>query len=317
MLTTIPSTTLAVEQFESELQTICGAFQIDPRHRSRAVTGAVMRENLADLEVAHVAKDLNSIRRTKHELSQDEGENFFLIIQEEGQALMNQHDTARILVPGDMILIDSVYASDFSFFGKFSRQVSVHLSREEMLQRFNTLARGGIFMSRDDHTSIATSAILAKAFQVRDNQQQTHYLKEAIFGLIGSMLYERHGPSSAAKIDADVSGTQLVERGMAYINQHLTDPALTIHAVADYLNVSMRHLQRAFTLAGTTPTDYLLTKRLELACHMLNQRGSDGGRVSSIAYNCGFNDVSNFNKQFRRAFNCAPSKYGCSQTTAT
>ena len=311
MLTRIPSSNLSVEQFESELATVCGAFEIDPKQGAKGVNGLVLRESLADLEVAHVAKDLNSIRRTKKQLAEQEGENFFLIIQEEGQALMNQHDTARIIVPGDMILIDSAYASDFSFFGRYSRQVSIHLSREEMLGRFGRLARGGIYLSKDDHTTIATSAILSKAFQVRQNTEQTHYLKEAIFGLIGSLLYERHGPESALKIEADVSGTQLLERGMAYINEHFADPHMTIHSVSDYLGVSMRHLQRAFTLVNTTPTDYLLSKRLELACSLLAQRGnSEGLRVSSIAFRSGFSDVSNFNKQFKRAFNCSPSKYG-------
>ncbi|TPE55340.1 helix-turn-helix domain-containing protein [Maribrevibacterium harenarium] len=311
MLVKIPSCTLTVEHFEADLHEICGAFQIEPRSHTQDITGLIKHEYLADLEVAHVAKDLNSIRRTKKELAQDEGDNFFLIIQEEGQALMNQHDCARILMPGDMILIDSAYASEFSFFGRFSRQVSVHLPRQEMLQRFDKLARGGIFLPKEDHSSIAVSAILSKAFQVRENVPQSHYLKEAIFGLIGSMLYERNSQDSAKHIEADVHGAQLLKRGMAYIDQHFLNPNLTIHGVAEYLNVSIRHLQRAFAIINTTPTNYLLTRRLEMACQLLAQRqtGGDGERVSTIAYNCGFNDVSNFNKQFRRAFQCSPSKY--------
>ncbi|GKY89844.1 helix-turn-helix domain-containing protein [Sinisalibacter aestuarii] len=31
--------------------------------------------------------------------------------------------------------------------------------------------------------------------------------------------------------------------------------------------------------------------------------------VSSIAYACGFNDVSYFNRQFRRLFGCAPGQF--------
>ena len=59
---------------------------------------------------------------------------------------------------------------------------------------------------------------------------------------------------------------------------------------------------------GATPTDYLLRKRMEKACQMLQARSrqSNPALVSSIAYNCGFNDVSCFNRQFRRMFGCAP-----------
>lgn len=310
MLTKVPASVLSVERFEAELQSVCGSFRITPKYETPHLLGAVKHEFLADLEVVHVAKDLNSIKRTKRELMRDDGENFFLIIQEEGQALMSQLDSARILLPGDMILIDSAYVSEFSFFGHFSRQLSVHLPREEMIQRFKCLARGGKFIPKDDHTAIAISAILSKAFQVRDNETQSHFLKEAIFGLVGSMLYEKNGNTSAKLIDAEVCGTQLLKRGMAYINQNFKDPNLTINQVAKFLKVSIRHLQRAFALIGTTPTDYLLSKRLEHVCRCLNNRQDGESKlVSTIAYDCGFNDISNFNKQFSKAFNCPPSKY--------
>ncbi|MEZ5537951.1 MAG: helix-turn-helix domain-containing protein [Thiolinea sp.] len=310
MLTKIASSKLPIDQFEADLMSACGSFQLESGFRSKDIHGLVHLEHLADLEIAHVAKDLHSIRRTKKDLARDEGENFFLIIQEEGQAMMSQHDNSRVLIPGDMILIDSAYVSEFSFFGRFSRQLSIHLSREEMLQRFGVHAKGGKFISKTDHTAIAVAAILTKAYQVQHNEHQSHYLKEAIFGLIGSILYEQSDYSNGKDIDAEVGGAQLLERGMAFINEHFTDPKLTCQRVADSLGVSIRHLQRAFSLVGSTPSDYLTTRRLEHACLMLKQRDEqETCFVSTIAYKSGFNDISNFNRQFRKAFNCPPSRY--------
>lgn len=310
MLTKIATNTLPIEQFEADLMSVCGSFQLEAGKANRDIQGHISLQHLADLEIAHVAKDLHSIKRTKRDLAKDDAEHFFLIIQEEGQAMMSQHDNTRILIPGDMILIDSAHISDFSFFGRFSRQMSIHLDREEMLQRFGRHANGGKFISKSDHTAIAIAAILTKAYQVQHNQHQSHYLKEAIFGLIGSMLYEEASYSDAKQIDADVGGAQLLDRGMAHINEHFADPDLNCQGVAEALGVSIRHLQRAFSLVGTTPSDFLTTRRLEHACQMLKQRqDKETGFVSTIAYRSGFNDISNFNRQFRKAFNCPPSKY--------
>ncbi len=310
MLTKISNQSLSIEQFEAQLINVCGAFSLSPKAQNAVVNGVVKHEHLADLEVVHVAKDLNSIKRTQREISKDDSENFFLIIQEEGQALMSQADSARILIPGDMMLIDSALASEFSFFGRSSRQLSVHLSREEMLQRFGGLATGGKFISREDHCSLAVAAILSKAFRVRDNQAQSRYLKEAIFGLVGAMLYEQETPFAAKKIDADVGGAQIFERGMAYIDANFTDPSFTLQSVADYLKISMRHMQRAFSAVDQTPTEYLLNRRLERACQLLAGNHHEcTNRISTIAYNAGFSDVSNFNKQFKRAMQCSPSQY--------
>lgn len=61
-----------------------------------------------------------------------------------------------------------------------------------------------------------------------------------------------------------------------------------------------------------TPTDYLLQKRLEAACQLLRERrpGRTDMLVSTIAYHCGFNDISYFNRIFRKIFGCPPGQYG-------
>ncbi|WP_043753280.1 helix-turn-helix domain-containing protein [Pseudooceanicola atlanticus] len=69
---------------------------------------------------------------------------------------------------------------------------------------------------------------------------------------------------------------------------------------------------------GATPMDYLFRKRMEKACQMLQARSrqSSPALVSSIAYNCGFNDVSYFNRQFRRMFGCAPGQFTADPVTS-
>lgn len=312
MLTQISPGTLAVEQFQSRLMDVCGLFHAEPVRGRDVVNGRILLEERAGIPMAHIAKDLQKVRRSADDCRKDDGEHFFLVIQEEGRALMAQNKTARMMNPGDMILIDSARPSEFTFFGSFGRQLSVHLPRTEMRARFGENIRSGLFMPRNDYTALAIASVLAKAFSTGSSPEQTGYLKEAMFGLLGVMLHEREGRERFAEIEADMGGAQLLKQGLAYLDAHFDRCDLTIQHAADDLRIPIRQLQRAFSLIGTSPTEYLVQKRLERACQMLLDRknGRIDMLVSSIAYECGFNDISNFNRQFRRAFGCAPGQYG-------
>lgn len=312
MLTRISPQEMSVERFQHSLFQACGAFQAETTAQRDTINGAVRTEERAGFEIAHVATDLQAVRRTKRDIRRDAGEHFFLIVQEEGRALMSQRETARFLVPGDMILIDSAEPSEFSFFGSFGRQLSIHLPRDEMVQRFGHSLSGGLYLPRTDYVTMAIGATLAKAFEPLGNEDQSQSLREAMFGLIGALLFERNDHENARDIEAEVSSSDLLQRGIAYLDRFFQNSDLTISSMAEELGVSDRKLQRAFALVGTTPSDYLLQKRLEYACQLLLERrnGTRGTLVSTIAYASGFNDVSYFNRQFRKKLNCSPGQYG-------
>ncbi len=312
MLAQIPAASMPLDKFQADLQSICGSFGVVGADEQGAVHGHIGLETRAGIEMAHVAKDVQMVRRTRQDIKRDPGDNFFLIVQEEGHAFMHQHDTTRMMKPGDMMLIDSAAPSEFTFFGKFSRQLSLHLPRPDMCDRFGNAATGGHFVQRSDHHALAIHAILAKAFDENVGADQTLCLKEAIFGMIGAVLYERAANSGTSGINSAVTRAQILERGIAYLDRCFTDSSVTTQTLSDSLGVPPRQVQRAFALAGTTPTDYLLKKRFEKVCQMLEERRNDHNPmlVSSIAYSCGFNDVSYFNRQFRRMFGCAPGQFG-------
>ncbi|MBS4019953.1 MAG: helix-turn-helix domain-containing protein [Dechloromonas sp.] len=312
MLTHVPSARLPIEQFRNDLVRVCGQFEARPSEGRATTRGAVQTGSHAGVEMAHVATDVQQIVRTRQNIRLDEGENYFLIIQEEGRALMAQNEQVRMISPGDMILVDSTRPSEFTFFGAYSRQLSLHLPRIEMRARFGDGIPGGLFLPSSDQTAVAICAVLSKVFSRGVDDAQGGFLREALFGLIGAMLHERGPGDRPAAIEADLSGAQVLKRGIAYMDSRFTDPDLAISSVADDLGVSLRQLQRSFALIGTTPTAYLLQKRMEHACSLLVARGSRRSAlpISAIAMDCGFSDISYFNRLFRKAFGCAPGQYG-------
>jgi AraC-like DNA-binding protein len=112
------------------------------------------------------------------------------------------------------------------------------------------------------------------------------------------------GRRSPARPDlAGVGGARLVLVKQD-VSRNITDPALDIAAVARRHNVTPRYIQRLFERDGTSFGQFLREARLDLARSALQR--CDGRTVSSIAYDCGFGDLSHFNKLFRQRFGVTP-----------
>ena len=107
----------------------------------------------------------------------------------------------------------------------------------------------------------------------------------------------------------DRAGGRL-EFARALVDRHLTDERLTPQWLASRLGVSMRTLQEDFNALGTTVTSFIRDRRLHLARDRLveKQRGASDGTIAEIAYSSGFNDISYFNRCFKKAFDCSPKE---------
>lgn len=72
-----------------------------------------------------------------------------MILQHEGRVGIFQNDQECWLDPEDMAIVDAARPSRFCFDGGYSGQISVHLPRAEMDQRFGRRFSGGIQIPKD------------------------------------------------------------------------------------------------------------------------------------------------------------------------
>jgi AraC-like DNA-binding protein len=93
------------------------------------------------------------------------------------------------------------------------------------------------------------------------------------------------------------------------ISAGFADPAFSERRVAIKLGVSPRYIQDVLHDTGVSFTERLLEKRLQRACTMLADPRHDRLKIIDVATACGFNEVSHFNRQFRRRFGASPTQY--------
>jgi AraC-like DNA-binding protein len=94
----------------------------------------------------------------------------------------------------------------------------------------------------------------------------------------------------------------------ADVLRNLDKGHLSIETIARANGLGGRQAQRMFALSGTTFTDFVLEQRLLLARRLLLNEQARHRKVSDIALSVGFNDLSYFNRSFKRRFGVTPSE---------
>lgn len=111
--------------------------------------------------------------------------------------------------------------------------------------------------------------------------------------------------SSFAKVET-VSDSRRVQKVQRYITQHYREE-IRLRTLADMVGMTPVSFSRFFKLrTGKTLSDYVIDLRLGFATRML----VDSTRtVAEVCYDCGFNNLSNFNRMFKRKKGCSPTEF--------
>jgi AraC-like DNA-binding protein len=91
------------------------------------------------------------------------------------------------------------------------------------------------------------------------------------------------------------------------IAEKFSDPRISAQTAARMLGVSPRYVHDLLQSTGRSFSEWILEARLKRAMISLQDPALKEMRVSEIAFGCGFNDISYFNRTFRRRFGCEPS----------
>lgn len=167
--------------------------------------------------------------------------------------------------------------------------------------------------------------------QVVNLVSSSRYLNEAdmqrFAGQFANLIHEQFErgewiePSAANGCEVGMTtgnGRDIITMVQRYLRQHSSDSDVTPGRIARHCAVSVRKLYNAFAMADMSLRATVLSYRLEEARRQLNARMVK--KVTSIAYDAGFRDVSTFYRNFRREFGYSPRNSvvgGLSQELAT
>ncbi len=106
-------------------------------------------------------------------------------------------------------------------------------------------------------------------------------------------------------VEGEIFGSSIIQEILDYINNHYTQP-IRMENLARSFGVSVSWLSHEFArFTNRSVYDYVLYRRVMLARQQILGEAS----LNEIAYQCGFNDYSNFLRSFSRITGMSPSQY--------
>ncbi len=118
-------------------------------------------------------------------------------------------------------------------------------------------------------------------------------------------LLEESGGIRVVKEQEDRS-MEHVRDALVFINQNFRED-ICVEQLADMVHLSRSYFMHCFKQAtGVSAVEYTIQLRIKNACEMLR----NSGRTSvEVAFACGFQNLSNFNRQFKKCVGCTPGQY--------
>jgi len=103
-----------------------------------------------------------------------------------------------------------------------------------------------------------------------------------------------------------VSRSEIIRPAIEYMNENFSDK-ITVEQLAEIACLSKSYFMRRFReTAGVGAIEYLSQLRIKKACEILSETNKT---AAEAAFECGFRNLSNFNRQFRKIVGCTPKEY--------
>jgi AraC-like DNA-binding protein len=92
-----------------------------------------------------------------------------------------------------------------------------------------------------------------------------------------------------------------------YIDEHLTDPRLSLRKIAEKNGISLRYLHQLFRPIDMSVSEWVRMRRLQRCYDLLTSPTHRTHSITEIAYSMGFSSSSHFSNLFRAHFGLRPS----------
>ena len=109
------------------------------------------------------------------------------------------------------------------------------------------------------------------------------------------------------RVGIGIQNSDIVQKAITYMQDHFSDPGLTMNALAEYLQVSAVTLSVEFrNELDIRPSDYLTTLRMEKAKELLRETNM---LIGDITLAVGYEDAHVFRRRFKQYTGMTPGQY--------
>jgi AraC-like DNA-binding protein len=263
---------------------------------------AIETISVSKLSLSYLFADAMTVERTGRHVALRDHDDFTIGLLLEGRAVVEQDGRGTSLSPGEIVLCDGRRPFRVCFDEPF-RQIVFQCDRAQLQARLPDAdrrtarsIRGQAALPSVTADYVASIARQPMGFGGAESAIAQHVLDVLAFTLCGAAPRE---PTSRP----------LLTRIQAYIEENLSNSALTPTMIARHHRISRRLLYRLFEEIDDSVASFIRRRRLARCRAVLADDLYKKLGVSEIAFACGFNDATTFGRAFRAAFGMSPRDY--------
>ena len=270
--------------------------------------GTIKRCLLGMVDVAYITTTVASYVRTP-ELVSDGRDAVFAVICLDGSMLCTQNDDPIRIGPGEGVICDSVEPGGLQMEAE-TRYWALKVGRADMAKMVPHIKRFAGLKLNNTGMAVKLLAKYLDGLQEGDalgNEREARIFGEHLLDLI-SMAIGAEGDTQQL---AERRGVRAARHAavLREIERNIADNTLNAASVAEMLGVTPRYVHFLLEESGRTFSEHVLARRLEIVEALLGDAGKANLKISAIARQAGFADMSYFNRSFRNHFGDTPSGY--------
>jgi AraC-like DNA-binding protein len=259
-------------------------------------------ENVEKGSVFRVRCAFLDLERTHSEIARSSLDCYCGAIVVSGSMTIIQDDAPQVLKSGDLLVHDLSYP--------------IKVSCGAGLQTIGFVLQKGLSPVIDKNREFFRNLVLERhkvSAPLRNcfyfladrlyNNQEVNAVLEAILSLLPIDAGCFHSEDVALRGEVNAMYREI----LLFSDKNLHNPNLAAKSVAEVFGVSERYVYRLFAKHGLRFGAYLKRRRLQGAAAELTSR--QRLRVTDIAYDWGFTDLSTFIRAFKEKFGCSPREF--------
>ncbi len=247
-----------------------------------------------DIENLKITYSLHKTNKPFVKIENRKYHSFFIRVH--GSIQYDFYDEKRIAKEGDLIFLPKGSTYTATTLSDISKYTAIHFEGD-----FAEKTRPEFYSLEDFYEAeyIANCFPDLWNFGTQTEKYQCISLFYSLLSHLSSIENAKHSKKNKFKI---------IEPAVTYLKEHIYDCTLKTDKLHRLCGISGTYFRQIFfSRFGTTPQNYILTKRLSHAKAIISS--GDFDTIGEVALSIGFNDPLYFSKAFKKAYGMSPTDF--------
>ncbi|PXX56287.1 AraC-like DNA-binding protein [Nocardia tenerifensis] len=284
------------------------AVDLTPAERS-PVRGWMVVGDVGAVRVLKVLSPAGETARTPTLIRRADPDELVICVHHAGYMVFRQDEREIVVQPGDVTLADLSRPYSLTRHDR-TRSCLVKLARSMLpLDPQVTAELTAVALPGASGAGAIIGGLVQQLARSLDDDTLVGNvrLSMAVVDVFAAALAER--TDRVVALPEHARHTALMARIQAFIEAHLADPELSLADIAAAHHISVRYLQKLFTMQGVTVSGWIRTRRLDRCRRDLLDPGRRGESVVDIGSRWGLPRAAHFNRIFAARFGAPPGEY--------